>query len=87
MCSSTTDVNGGIGSRGNNRQWIFDSFKANKPYDLFVAELIDPSARLSRAKSLHAQRHHVISGYIKSETHEETLQTAANVARYFWARA
>ena len=84
LCSSTTDVNGGIGSRGNNRQWIFDSFKANKPYDLFVAELIDPTLPGYRApKAYTPNDHRVISGYIKSETHEETLQTAANVSQVF----
>ncbi|MDQ6631890.1 MAG: PSD1 and planctomycete cytochrome C domain-containing protein [Verrucomicrobiota bacterium] len=82
--SSTQDINGGIGSRGNNRQWIFDSFKANKPYDLFVAELIDPTLPGYRApKAYEPNGHHVISGYIKSETHEETLQTAANVSQVF----
>lgn len=84
LCSSTTDVNGGIGSRGNNRQWIFDSFKANKPYDLFVAELIDPTLPGYRApKAYTPNEHRVISGYIKSESHEETLQTAANVSQVF----
>ncbi len=84
LCSSTTDVNGGIGSRGNNRQWIFDSFKTNKPYDLFVAELIDPTLPGYRApKAYTPNEHRVISGYIKSETHEETLQTAANVSQVF----
>ncbi|MEO6036454.1 MAG: PSD1 and planctomycete cytochrome C domain-containing protein, partial [Verrucomicrobiota bacterium] len=84
LCSSTTDVNGGIGSRGNNRQWIFDSFKANKPYDLFVAELIDPTLPGFRApKAYSPNQHRVISGYIKSESHEETLQTAANVSQVF----
>jgi hypothetical protein len=84
LCSSTTDVNGGIGSRGNNRQWIFDSFKANKPYDLFVAELIDPTLPGYRVpKAYTPNDHRVISGYIKSETHEETLQTAANVSQVF----
>ena len=84
LCSSTTDVNGGIGSRGNNRQWIFDSFKANKPYDLFVAELIDPALPGYRApKAYTPNEHRVISGYIKSESHEETLQTAANVSQVF----
>ncbi len=84
LCSSTTDVNGGIGSRGNHRQWIFDSFKANKPYDLFVAELIDPTLPGFRApKAYTPNNHRVISGYLKNESHEETLQTAANVSQVF----
>ena len=84
LCSSTTDVNGGIGSRGNHRQWIFDSFKANKPYDLFVAELIDPTLPGYRApKAYTPNNHRVISGYIKNESHDETLQTAANVSQVF----
>jgi hypothetical protein len=84
LCSSTTDVNGGIGSRGNHRQWIFDSFKTNKPYDLFVAELIDPTLPgYQKPKAYEPNGHRVVSGYIKSATHDETLQTAANVSQVF----
>ena len=84
LCSSTTDVNGGIGSRGNHRDWILDSFKKNKPFDLFVAELIDPTLPGYRApKYYEPNGHRVVSAYIKSEDHMETLQTAANVGQVF----
>ena len=35
---------GGVKPRGNHRDWIFDSFKTNKPYDVFVSELIVDAA-------------------------------------------
>lgn len=82
--SSPTDINGGIGSRGNHRQWILDSFMANKPFDLFVAELIDPTLPgYRKPKEYTPNGRHVVSGYIKNETHEETLQSAANVSQVF----
>ena len=84
LASSPTDINGGIGSRGNHRQWIFDSFKSNKPFDLFVAELIDPTLPgYRRPKEYTPNGRHVVSGYIKNETHEESLQSAANVSQVF----
>ncbi len=84
LCSSTTDVNGGIGSRGNHRDWILDSFKKNKPFDLFVAELMDPTLPGYRApKYYEPNGHRVVSAYIKGEEHMETLQTAANVGQVF----
>ena len=84
LASSSTDINGGIGSRGNHRQWILDSFKSNKPFDLFVAELIDPTLPgYRRPKEYTPNGRHVVSGYIKNETHEESLQSAANVSQVF----
>ena len=41
--SANVDKVGGIASRGNHRDWIFKSFAENKPFDLMVAELIDPT--------------------------------------------
>ncbi len=84
LCSATTELNGGIGTRGNHRDWIFDSFKKNKPFDLFVAELIDPTLPGYRApKYFEPNGNKVMSGYVKNMTHEETLQTAANVGQVF----
>jgi mono/diheme cytochrome c family protein len=84
LCSSTTELNGGIGARGNHRDWILESFKKNKPFDLFAAELIDPTLPGYRApKFFEPNGHRVVSAYIKSEDHMETLQTAANVGQVF----
>ena len=84
LCSATAELNGGIGTRGNHRDWIFDSFKKNKPFDLFVAELMDPTLPSYRApKYFEPNGHRVVSAYIKNEEHMETLQTAANVGQVF----
>ena len=75
----------GIVRRGNNRQWIFKSFKENKPYDFMVAELIDPTLpgyrkpKASRSRTANVW----IAAYIPSETHEETIQSAAAVSQVF----
>ncbi len=82
--SSTAAITGGIGSRGNHREWIYQSFVTNKPYDLFVAELIDPTLPGYRQPDVgSANGKRVVSAYIRNESHLETIQSAANVAQVF----
>jgi hypothetical protein len=40
LCSNGNHQ-GGVGTRGNYRNWIYQSFRENKPYDLMVAQLVD----------------------------------------------
>lgn len=82
--SANVDITGGIGSRGNHREWIFQSFVNNKPFDLMVAELIDPTLPGYRKPDVgEANGKRVVSAYIRNETHLETIQSAANVAQVF----
>ncbi len=82
--SSNVGITGGIGSRGNHRDWIFRSFAHNKPFDLMVAELIDPTLPGYRKPEVgDANGKRVVSAYIRNETHVETIQSAANVAQVF----
>jgi mono/diheme cytochrome c family protein len=82
--SSDVGITGGIGSRGNHREWIYQSFVHNKPFDLMVAELIDPTLPGYRKPEIgDANGKRVVSAYIRNETHVETIQSAANVAQVF----
>ena len=82
--SSNVGITGGIGSRGNHRDWIFQSFVRNRPFDLMVAELIDPTLPGYRKPEIgEANGKRVVSAYIRNETHVETIQSAANVAQVF----
>ena len=82
--SANVDITGGIGSRGNHREWIFQSFVHNRPFDLMVAELIDPTLPGYRKPDVgEANGKRVVSAYIRNETHLETIQSAANVAQVF----
>jgi mono/diheme cytochrome c family protein len=82
--SSNVGITGGIGSRGNHREWIYQSFVHNKPFDLMVAELIDPTLPGYRKPEVgEANGKRVVSAYIRNETHVETIQSAANVAQVF----
>ena len=82
--SSNVGITGGIGSRGNHRDWIFQSFVSNKPFDLMAAELIDPTLPGYRKPDVGtANGKRVVSAYIRNETHLETIQSAANVAQLF----
>ena len=75
---------GGIPTRGNYREWIYDCLKENRPYDLMVAELIDPTMpRRHRAvtEDLFGVKYNI--EYVRNEDHTVTLQTAANIGQLF----
>lgn len=84
LASANTTLQGGVPTRGNYREWIYSSFYKNKPFDVMVAELIDPSMPGHQA-AVGADANGKVSqvGYIKSETHTDTLQSAANIAQVF----
>jgi len=82
--SANVDKVGGIASRGNHRDWIFKSFAENKPFDLMVAELIDPTLPGYRKPIIsEANGKRVFAAYIRNESHVDTIQSAANVAQVF----
>jgi mono/diheme cytochrome c family protein len=82
--SANVDKVGGIASRGNHRDWIFKSFADNKPFDLMVAELIDPTLPGYRKPIIsEANGKRVFAAYIRNESHVDTIQSAANVAQVF----
>lgn len=75
---------GGIPTRGNYREWIYDSLKENRPYDVMVAELIDPTMPRRHRKvteDLFGVKYAI--EYVRNEDHTVTLQTAANVGQVF----
>jgi hypothetical protein len=82
--SANVDKVGGIASRGNHRDWIFKSFVDNKPFDLMVAELIDPTLPDYRKPIIsEANGKRVVAAYIRNETHLDTIQSAAAVGQVF----
>ncbi len=84
--SSTAPITGGIPNHGNHRDWLFRSFSANKPFDVIAAELIDPTMPgHPKFKDGEANGKTLQVGYILSNNHTETIQSAANVAQVFMA--
>lgn len=88
LVSSAVGVNAGMATHGNYTKWIHDAFKENRPFDLFVAELLDPA--LPRHKPVeygsdNGARRRV--HYVLNESHADTLQTAAGVAQVFMGTA
>lgn len=84
LASQSVLSQGGIPTRGNYREWIFGSLKENRPYDLMVAELIDPTMpRRHRAvtEDLFGVKYNI--EYVRNEDHTVTLQTAANIGQVF----
>ena len=63
---------GGIKGRGNYRDWAFKNFEADTSFDEMVAGLIDPALPIPGKAS-----------YIVNSSHQETTQTAANIAQVF----
>ncbi len=66
---------GGVGTHGNYRRWLLESFKENKPYDLMVQELLDPK------EPNHPAR------YVLNSDHARTVQSAADTAQVFLGTA
>ena len=75
---------GGIPTRGNFSAWIFRKFFTNTPYDLMVAELIDPALPdYVQPAPLESNGKISVAAYIRNETHTDTIQSAASVAQVF----
>ncbi|MCG3199721.1 MAG: hypothetical protein GHCLOJNM_04246 [bacterium] len=70
LCSNGNHQ-GGVGTHGNYRDWAYDSFLRNKPYDVMVAELIDTGMPNHPPK------------YILNSDTKKTTQSAANAAQVF----
>ena len=82
--SQTTQLQGGIPTRGNYRGWIYAQLDANIPYDVFAASLIDPSLPRHKPRvDVVANEKHSTIGYILNDTQTDTIQSAANVAQVF----
>lgn len=75
---------GGVGTHGDYSDFIYKSFLANKPYDLMVAELLDPTMPGYRKANLaNANGKTNVIGFVRNQTHDDTIQTAANTAQVF----
>ncbi|WP_160164474.1 PSD1 and planctomycete cytochrome C domain-containing protein [Pedosphaera parvula] len=82
--SANVDKQGGIPTHGNYRNWIYQSFVENKPYDVMVAELIDPlMPGYQKPFISEANGKRTVAAYIQNETHTLTIQSAANVGQVF----
>lgn len=84
LASQAVSQQGGIPTRGNYREWIFESLENNRPYDVMVAELLDPTMPRRQAaatEDIFGVPHTI--QYIRNENHTATLQSAANVGQVF----
>lgn len=84
LASQNVLTQGGIITRGNYRDWIVQSFEKNRPYDVMVAELIDPTMPGRQgAKTQDVLGVQYKIEYVRNEDHMLTLQTASNVGQVF----
>ena len=75
---------GGVATHGNYTEFIYNSFLENKPYDLMVAELLDPTLPgHQKSSTANANGKINVIGFILNSDHKTTLQTAANTAQVF----
>jgi len=84
LASQNVRAQGGILTHGNYRDWLLESFQQNRPFDVMVAELLDPT--MPRRKN--AETEDVLGTkfqieYVRNEDHTATLQTAANIGQVF----
>lgn len=84
LASQNVLSQGGILTRGNYRQWLLASFEQNRPFDVMVAELIDPTMpRRQGAESKEVLGTTYAIEFVRNEDHTVTLQTAANIGQVF----
>ncbi len=75
---------GGVGTHGDYADFIYKSFAENKPYDLMVAEILDPTMPgYHKADLANANGKINVIGFVRTQTHNDTIQTAANTAQVF----
>jgi hypothetical protein len=84
LASQNVASQGGIVTRGDYRDWLLAAFEKNRPYDVMVAELVDPTMPGRRAsETTESGGVNIPVEYVRNEDHTATLQTAANVAQVF----
>ncbi len=84
LASNVATTFGGVISRGDHLPWVYASFAKNKPYDVFVAELIDPTMPgFKRPGSVDILGVRYSVGFLRKGEHKEVLQTAADVGQVF----
>ncbi|MBL9125033.1 MAG: DUF1553 domain-containing protein [Planctomycetaceae bacterium] len=84
LASQNVVAQGGIPTHGNYREWLLDNFARNRPFDLLVAELLDPTMPGRKPpESEEVLGAPLTVEYVRNEDHTATLQTAANVAQVF----
>jgi hypothetical protein len=84
IASNPAPIVGGIPSRGNHQTWLRDHFQKNTPYDVMVAELIDPRMpghRPPEVKNINGKP--TQAGFILNQTQTNTIQTAALIGQVF----
>jgi hypothetical protein len=75
---------GGVATHGNYTEFIYNSFLENKPYDLMVAELLDPTLPgHQQSSAANANGKINVIGFVRNDDEKDTLQTAANTAQVF----
>jgi len=81
---ASTEPVGGVATHGNYTDFIYKSFLENKPYDLFVAELLDPTLPgHKKSSTANANGKLNLIGFVRNENHQDTIQSAANTAQVF----
>jgi hypothetical protein len=84
IASSPFQTQGSVRLHGNYQSWILDCFKNNRPYDVMVAQLIDPTEPgYAKQPSVVVLGKEYQVGYILNDTHKDTLQSAANFGQFF----
>jgi Protein of unknown function (DUF1553)/Protein of unknown function (DUF1549) len=84
LASQNVASQGGILTRGSYREWLLSSFERNRPYDVMVAELIDPTMpgrRPPETEDVLGRTYPI--DYVRNGDHTATLQTAADAAQVF----
>lgn len=88
LVSTRAGVTGGMASRGDYSAWLHEALRTNRPYDLLVAELLDPALPRHKAPQQGSDNGRPVRvHFVLNATHADTLQTAAVVGQVFLGTA
>lgn len=84
LASAKSNSFGGVLTRGDYQSWILENLMKNEPFDLMVAELIDPGlAGYKKPVEIENLGIKYRIGFLRDRSHKEILQSAADVAQVF----
>ncbi|MBY0307116.1 MAG: DUF1549 domain-containing protein, partial [Phycisphaerales bacterium] len=88
LASNPAPSTGGMASHGNYTAFITRAFEENRPYDVFVAQLLDPSLPGFKKPEQGSDNGRPLRAHIVlNATPTDRLQTAANIGQVFMGTA
>jgi hypothetical protein len=88
LASTPNNSNGGMATHGNYAEFIHKAFAENRPYDVFVAQMLDPALPGYKKPEQGGTNGGTVRAHlVLNASRTDTLQTAAAVSQVFLGTA